>query len=247
MILLSKESGAMEPQVLRGQVIHVNEDGWVVINRGGQDGVSEGQRFVVLGERTPRQIYNPFPSDAAKEQPTLPVVLRADTAYELLRVILVERQCCVAISDRVPPERTPQPFLGPQGELLVYTPPPADWRYDALDLEEESEAAPAEEEAKAEEADESDAAADPTNEAEEGSEAEAEDASEAEDDDPVARQQERLWDGSLPLNAVQVGDEVVMALPYRPGGWEASASAEVSAADAAESTDKPASYDWLKL
>lgn len=235
----------MEPQVLRGQVIHVNEDGWVVINRGGQDGVSEGQRFVVLGERTPRQIRNPFPSDAANEQSTLPVVLRADTAYELLRVILVERHCCVAISDRVPPERVPQTFLGPQGELLVYTPPPADWRYDALDLEEENETVPAEEDAKAEEADGGDAG-DPTNEDEAAGEEEGEEAQE-EEDNPVARQQERLWDGSLPLNAVQVGDEVVMALPYRPGGWETSAQAEASAPAATDAADKSASYDWLKL
>src|SRR5579871_3420312 len=135
----------MEPQVLRGQVIHVNEDGWVVINRGAQDGVSDGMRFAVLGERNARQIRNLFPAGETADKTTRPVVLRADTAYELLRVILVERACCVAISDRVPPERTPQPFLGPQGELLIYTPPSADWRYDALDLEETSDDAPADE------------------------------------------------------------------------------------------------------
>jgi hypothetical protein len=239
----------MEHGVLRGHVIHVNEDGWVVINRGAQDGVSEGQRFAVLGERTPRQIRDLFPAGEANSNAAPRVVLRADTAYELLRVILVERQCCVAISDRVPPERTPQPFLGPQGELLLYTPPPADWRYDALDLEAASEDAPA---AEGNEATEKDAAAeedDPADEAEAENETEIKSDSAAEERaaDLAARQQEHLWDGALPLNAIQVGDEVVLALPYRPGAWEAPAAPEVSAQDAADTQTKPSSYDWLKL
>jgi len=230
----------MQQRVMRGQVIHVNEDGWVVINRGAQDGVSEGQRFAVLGERNPRQIRDLFPSVKAAEQRVGQVVLRADTAYELLRVILVERQCCVAISDRVPPERAPQPFLGPQGELLVYTPPPTDWRYDALDLEEASE----------------DSAADAAEQPADASETapsddlpgEPERASDAEDEgeravDLAARQQERLWDGALPLNALQVGDEVVMALPYRPGAWEAAAAEETAAPAASNASATPATTD----
>ncbi|HEY7355458.1 MAG TPA: hypothetical protein VH590_03295 [Ktedonobacterales bacterium] len=228
----------MEPQVLRGQVIHVNEDGWVVINRGAEHGVSDGLRFAVLGERTPRQIRDLFAAGEGAEKPASSVVLRADTAYELLRVILVERQCCVAISDRVPPERTPQPFVGPQGELLIYTPPPADWRYDALDLDEASEDAP-DEANDAEEADdpaEDEAASEP-----------AADASAEDDADLAGQQQERLWDGALPLNAVQVGDEVVMALPYRPGAWAAPAAAEASAPATADAPTTPSSYDWLKL
>src|SRR5262249_11675454 len=151
--------------------------------------------------------------------------------YELLRVILVERTCCVAVSARVPPERTPQPFLGPQGELLVYTPPPTDWRYDALDLEEGSESAddePAEAKDGGEDAQEEDDAA---TTAEETDELKGEDA--PADEESVAglagRQQERLWDGALPLNAVQVGDHVVMALPYHPGAGEGAASTEAGA------------------
>lgn len=238
----------MEPQLLRGQVIHVNEDGWVVINRGAQHGVSDGLRFAVLGERNPRQIRDPFPTREGADTPDRPVVLRADTAYEVLRVILVERQCCVAISDRVPPERTPQPFLGPQGELLLYTPPPVDWRYDALELE-EGEDVPADEAAEADatgrdEQAEDDAASEGAQE----DEAEAGDAPADEESaaDLAERQQERLWDGALPLNAVQVGDEVVMALPYRPGAWEGSETAASSPAPADAATI-PSSYDWLKL
>lgn len=234
----------MEHQVLRGQVIHVNEDGWVVINRGAQDGVSEGQRFAVLGERNPRQIRDLFSAAGADDQPDLPVVLHTDTAYELLRVILVERRCCVAISDRVPAERTPQPFLGPQGELLIYTPPPPDWRYDALDLEEAPEE-PADESSQPDEA--------PTDAAE-GREAGTPASDEPAADDLAAEQQERLWDGALPLNALQVGDEVVLAQPYHPGAWLAAEADEASAAPAADEapaeteapTDRPA-YDWLKL
>lgn len=235
----------MEPQLLRGQVIHVNEDGWVVINRGAQDGVSDGQRFAVLGERNPRQIRDPFPTREGADAPDRPVVLRADTAYEVLRVILVERQCCVAISDRVPPERTPQPFLGPQGELLLYTPPPADWRYDALELEEGKDSP----------ADEADAASD-DNQAEDDAASESEPEGETRgastpvDEESAAdlaeRQQERLWDGALPLNAVQVGDEVVMALPYRPGAWEGP-EASASSPAPADAAATPSSYDWLKL
>jgi hypothetical protein len=238
----------MEPQVLRGQVIHVNEDGWVVINRGAQDGVSDGMRFAVLGERNARQIRNLFPAGETADKAARPVVLRADTAYELLRVILVERACCVAISDRVPPERTPQPFLGPQGELLIYTPPSADWRYDALDLEEGDENAPVDEAAEAESADEEEQPAEAAaSEAEEASTPAAE-AGEAEEESAAelaGRQQERLWDGALPLNAVQVGDEVVMARPYHAGAWEATAeSGEPATVDAVA---QPSSYDWLKL
>jgi hypothetical protein len=233
----------MDHHLLRGRIIHVNEDGWVVINRGAQDGVSEGQRFAVLGERNPRQIRDLFTAAGAGDQPDLPVVLHTDTAYELLRVILVERRCCVAISDRVPPERTPQAFLGPQGELLVYTPPPPDWRYDALDLE---EAANNTDEAtdKFDETDDEDG---------EAEEVEAEEAPVA--DDLAMKQQERLWDGSLPLNALQVGDEVVQAQPYHPGVWAIPAAGETSAAptetNATPDSDKPptdhAAYDWLKL
>jgi hypothetical protein len=235
----------MEPQVLRGQVIHVNEDGWVVINRGAEHGVSDGLRFAVLGERTPRQIRDLFADSEGNEKPASPVVLRADTAYELLRVILVERQCCVAISDRVPPERTPQPFVGPQGELLIYTPPPADWRYDALDLDEASEDAP-DEATDDEEAEEEEDAEEDASDAQAASEAAA-DASAEDDADLAGQQQERLWDGALPLNAVQVGDEVVLALPYRPGALAAPAAAEASASATADAPTTPSSYDWLKL
>jgi len=233
----------MDPQVLRGQVIHVNEDGWVVINRGAQDGVSDGMRFAVLGERNARQIRNLFPSGEPADKTAHPVVLRADTAYELLRVILVERACCVAISDRVPPERTPQPFLGPQGELLLYTPPSADWRYDALDLEESSADAPTDEAADAEnEGAEDRAAEDSADEADGPAEpALGEGDAEAESTAEVAgRQQERLWDGALPLNAVQVGDVVVLALSYQPGACEGFA-AEAREPAAADASAPPAS------
>jgi hypothetical protein len=227
----------MDHRVMRGQVIHVNEDGWVVINRGSQDGVVEGQKFVVLGERNPRHIHDLYPESAENNRADRPAVLRVDTAYELLRAILVERACCVAISDRVPQERTPLPFLGPQGELLLYTPPPSDWRYDALDLDETQE--------KAGEQDDDEG---------EGDEAEAEasdDAAEESEDtaiDPTT-QQDRLWDGALPLNALQVGDEVVLAQPYLPGAgtWAASsASGENALASPGAPASTPEAYDWFK-
>jgi hypothetical protein len=227
----------MDHRVVRGQVIHVNEDGWVVINRGVQDGVVEGQKFVVLGEHNPRQIHNLYPEGAPQ-----PAVLRVDTAYELLRVILVERECCIAISDRVPQERTPQPFLGPQGELLLYTPPPSDWRYDALDLQDTQPDTEDEDEGEADEDQAEDDAADESERAEAAEDAEI---------DPNT-QQDRLWDGALPLNALQVGDEVVLAQPYVPGAsaWTASnassAPAETSPASSSVTPSTLESYDWFK-
>lgn len=226
----------MDHRVVRGQVIHVNEDGWVVINRGSQDGVVEGQKFVVLGERNPRQIHDLYPESAENSSAAQPAVLRVDTAYELLRAILVERACCVAISDRVPQDRTPLPFLGPQGELLLYTPPPPDWRYDALDLDETQE--------QTDEEDDEDENEGEDAEAEAGDDA----ADESEDTaiDPTT-QQDRLWDGALPLNALQVGDEVVLAQPYLPGAWSASAAAgENAPASANAAASMPESYDWFK-
>ncbi len=233
----------MDQHIMRGQVIHVNEDGWVVINRGTQDGVAEGQKFVVLSERTPRQIHDLFPARSTDGRAS-PVVLQVSTAYELLRVILVESACCVAISDRVPPERTPQPFLGPQGELLLYTPPPPDWRYDALDLDEAEPADHANEDEQAERAPDTDNAG-PTNPANSN-------APKTATIDP-ATQQDRLWDGALPLNALQVGDEVVLAHPYIPGtrtstGTSTSGSLTtgypLSSEGNTPSTPQP--YDWFK-
>lgn len=248
---------AADKLLLRGKVIHVNEDGWVVINLGARDGVQEGQRFAVLGERRPRQIHDPFAPAASRPQSQ--PVLRVDTAYELLRVILVERQCCIAISARVPPERTPQPFLGPQGELLLYTPAPADWRYDAFELEEAAG------EDEAEESDTRDAQpeengaliADAGDQAEDAIE-EVEEAEEIYEEDPaemMARQQEHLWDGSLPLNAVQVGDEVILAQPYSPAGLALLQAMQGSAAETGASLPAlspssdltpPNTYDWMK-
>lgn len=220
----------MDHRVVRGQVIHVNEDGWVVINRGSQDGVVEGQKFVVLGERNPRQIHDLYPQSAENSGAAQPAVLRVDTAYELLRVILVERACCVAISDRVPQDRTPLPFLGPQGELLLYTPPPPDWRYDALDLDETQEKTDEED---VEDEDEDD-------------EAETADESEDSEIDPTI-QQDRLWDGALPLNALQVGDEVVLAQPYLPGAWATGSTASENAPASPEAAaTMPEAYDWFK-
>ncbi len=247
---------AADKPLLRGKVIHVNEDGWTVINLGARDGVQEGQRFAVLGERRPRQIHDPFAPETPR--PASQPVLRVDTAYELLRVILVERECCIAISARVPPERTPQPFLGPQGELLLYTPAPADWRYDAFELEEAAEEDEAEErDMNDEQAEESGVLTAGEGDLTEDATDEVEDAEEVLEDpaEMIARQQEHLWDGSLPLNAVQVGDEVILAQPYSPAGLAllhamqgnaAETSAPLPPLSPSDDLTPPATYDWMK-
>src|SRR5262249_51936744 len=92
-------------------VVHVNEDGWVLINRGRTHGVAPGLRLLVVGSgvRDLRDLYN---SASAGDEP--PVVLRTRRTFELLEVIHVEERCAVAISERVPAARRPQFYAGPE-------------------------------------------------------------------------------------------------------------------------------------
>ena len=71
-------------------VIHVNEDGWVLINRGSRHGVAVGLHLLVVGASI-RDLHDLFAPDASSE--TQPPVLRIRRTYELLEVIYAEEDC----------------------------------------------------------------------------------------------------------------------------------------------------------
>src|SRR5260221_5974870 len=131
-------------------VIHVNEDGWVLINRGTQHGVTAGLRLLVVGAGA-RELHDLFPAGAANAQPTEgegeagaaavdePIVLRTRRTYELLEIVHVEPGCAIAIAARTPTERRPQFYRGLEGDLLVLVPLPADFTYPRAANEEEDQ------------------------------------------------------------------------------------------------------------
>ncbi|WIG58799.1 MAG: hypothetical protein OJF49_001545 [Ktedonobacterales bacterium] len=220
-------------------VIHVNEDGWVLINRGSRHGVAPGLRLLVVGQGT-RELRDLFSAEVAADAPAeaLPVVLRIRRTYELLEVIHAEEQCAVAIAARIPAARRPSVYRGPDGELLVWSPLPADFTWpppgaasDDTDMSGETGASAA------------DAATD-----------DAGGANQVDAPPEESEQDDARWEQALPLNGVNVGDIVLPAIPAT-----SSASAVASATPAAVvSSGAPASahqdtpfdagraYDWLK-
>src|SRR5690349_3781492 len=88
-------------------VIHVNEDGWVLLNRGRRHGITVGLDVLVVGQGV-RELHNLFASeDASADQQDLPVVLRTRRTYELLEIVHVEDASSIAIAKRTPAERRP--------------------------------------------------------------------------------------------------------------------------------------------
>jgi hypothetical protein len=187
-------------------VIHVNEDGWVLINRGARHGVPAGLRLLVVGAGA-RELRDLFPAGATDAQAaqgeeggtTLeePVVLRIRRTYDLLEVVHVEPTCAIAIAARTPVERRPQFYRGPDGDLLIWAPLPADFTYPQPDTEDEDEEPYDQEEADAE--------------GEEG-----EGGPEIDTPPQRADQEDERWEQALPLNGVGVGDQVVPAVPVAP-------------------------------
>ena len=99
-------------------VIHVNEDGWVLVNRGREHGVAPGLRLLVVGQGI-RELRDLFAAGTVDEHAP---VLRIRRTYELLDVIHVEAACAIAVAARTPVERRPRIYHGPDGELLVWVP-----------------------------------------------------------------------------------------------------------------------------
>jgi hypothetical protein len=218
-------------------VIHVNEDGWVLINRGSKHGVAPGLRLMVVGSsiRDLRDLYAP---GTDRDTPTeeLPVALRLRRTYELLEVVHVEESCAIAIAARVPPDRRPTIYCGPEGELLVWVPLTADFTWPRPRDDGAADANQADE---------------PDDQAQD-----RQDGAEADHDTPPEQmeQEDERWELALPLNSVSVGDIVLPALPAASQAATAkdSALATVAASPAAPTDqhttpfDAGRSYDWMK-
>lgn len=228
-------------EVWPAEIVHVNEDGWVLINRGLRQGVVQGLWLLVVGDTT-RELRDVFASD------TLPVLLRIRRTYELLEVVYAEEQCAVAIAARVPRERRPKVYRAPGGELLVWVPLSPEYTWPAV-VEAGAGADAGEERADAQDAgqDLDDGAAD---EGDVGGGAGEQVAADA--DALVDQQDDDRWEQALPLNGVEVGDLVLPAIPVAfAGGAPAHPDAAPGAAAApVEHQDTPfdagRDYDWLK-
>jgi hypothetical protein len=220
-------------------IVHINEDGWVLINRGKRHGVPVGMRLLVIGAGT-REIGDLFAA-GLDEVDDPPVVLRTRRTYELIEVVHVEDASAVAIAARTAPNRRPQFYRGPEGELLVWVPLPPDFTYpkpggeddEMLDDDEDQE---------------------PYDGADETEDATASGTPSTDTPPQRAEQEDERWEQALPLNGVSVGDRVVPAMPASPGQSSAvSDSAAMGNPEAPSSTETSSatfeqgrSYDWMK-
>ena len=220
-------------------VIHVNEDGWVLINRGSEHGVFVGMRLLVVGTGI-RELHDLFAPDSDSD--TQAPALRIRRTYELLEVIYTETGCAIAIATRTPAARRPMVFRGPAQELLVWVPlpegyswPPAGETTPPPDVDDTS----------------ADGAAD-------------DESAEVADEPPEhAPQEDELWEESLPLNSVSVGDIVLPAIPAAPSSRAPATSTTIANATGGTPTDTPPTsqaqaqthttpydegrtYDWMK-
>jgi hypothetical protein len=230
-------------------VIHVNEDGWVLINRGRRHGLAPGLRLLVVSPGA-RELRDLFMAGAA-EGVESPVVLRTRRTYELLEVVHVEEACAVAVASRAPAARRPEFYTGHAGELLVWVPLPADYTWPPRVADDEVEAPDAKVEAGPVVDQADNAEADPAT-------SELDDETGAEDSTPdeppeTGNQEDERWEEALPLNGVQVGDIVVPAIPAATSmsvGAHVAASGTPSTAPGSSSAspDSPwdRSYDWMQ-
>lgn len=228
--------GALWP----ADIIHVNEDGWVLINRGSRHGVAVGLHLLVVGTgvRELRDLFAPgAPSDASSDASSdaaadSPPILRIRRTYELLEVVYAEESCAIAIATRTPAARRPTVYRGPEGELLVWAPLPEGYSW------------PPPNDSTATEPSASDDG--------EATDDDASDVSGAADAPPErAPQDDEPWEEALPLNSVSVGDIVLPAILATPAAPSISPSGATSGAstlahDPASPFEQGRSYDWMK-
>jgi hypothetical protein len=233
-VTTSQPNGALWP----ADVIHVNEDGWVLINRGSHHGVSVGLHLLVVGTGA-RELHDLFAPDASTET-QLPV-LRIRRTYEMLEVVYAEESCAIAIATRTPASRRPSVYRGPEGELLVWVPLPEGYTWPPLNnLASQPSQSPNTSPPWAADDEEGASHADGYSDAEESSDgADAPPERALQDDEP--------WEEALPLNSVSVGDIVLPAAPAAPAapsiGDGTSPSAEPTAGT---SLGQGRTYDWMK-
>jgi hypothetical protein len=225
-------------------VIHVNEDGWVLINRGRWHGVTPGLRLLVVGADI-RELRDLFAPRATDDEP-LPVALRIRRTYELLEVIHAEDGAAIAVAARTPPERRPQIYGGPAGEVLVWVPLSAGFTWPRIAAS-GADAAPPD-------------AAPPDDVLGEVNTTVAGDAAQTENaemlvpktptgDTPpeVGEQDDERWEEALPLNGVSVGD---LVLPATPAAGASLATAVTAARSDGETLGNPfeagRTYDWMQ-
>lgn len=208
------------------EIVHVNEDGWVLINRGSRHGVLPGLRLLVVGDEA-RELRN------TATDGDLSTLLRIRRTYELLDVVYAEERCAVAIAARVPRERRPQAYRAPGGELLVWVPLPPTYTWPtppaSVSVSEEA----ADEQEPDDGAQDEDTVGEPET-------VEIEDA-----ESIAAAQEDDRWEQALPLNGLHVGDLVLPAIPA-PVPTTTDASAEQGSAEHQDTLyDAGRDYDWL--
>lgn len=219
-------------------IIHVNEDGWVLINRGTRHGVAAGLRLLVVasGTRELLDLYRaqdtaPLSALATDEDVGGPVVLRLRRTFELLEVIYAARDCAVAVAARVPVERRPAVYAGSEGEVMVWVPLAPDYVYPHQSA-----------------ADGADDDTDDTEPSDEGDANETPLDTEPATADPEgsANQQDDLWEQALPLNGVNVGDLVMPALPATSASSQNQGNLSTGTSGGT-SLSAGGGYDWMKL
>jgi hypothetical protein len=221
-------------------VIHVNEDGWVLVNRGRKHGIVPGLRLLVVGQgiRELRDLYAQA-DDSASYQPAL----RIRRTYEQLEVIHVEDRSAIAIATRTPPARRPSVYQGPDGELLVWVPLPEGftWPHPSADDGHDDDASDTP----------TDDATDITTDDIDGdtdAQADADATGETADEPPeLGEQDDERWEEALPLNGVNVGDIVLPAIPVA-GAPTSPTTATGSSAEPHPNNpfESGRTYDWMK-
>lgn len=221
--------GTAGGQTWPAQIIHVNEDGWVLVNRGTRHGVLVGLPLLVVSP-APRDLRDLRDVSGDGTPDDAPAALRIRRTFELLEVIHAEEACAIAIAARTPQERRPSIYRGPENEVLVWVPLPPAYTYPDP-LAPDDDAAPA--------------ATD---------DADATDAGDTDDSDSLVSynepptegdQNDRRWEHALPLNGVNVGDNVVLARPITaPGASALSTSATAATND--NPFESGRDYDWAR-
>lgn len=218
------------------EVIHVNEDGWVLVNRGRAHGVVPGLRLLVVGTGI-RELRNVMV--ASDDQP---LALRIRRTYEELDVLYVEETCAVAVATRAPAARRPKFYRGPDGELLVWVPLPEGWTYPH----------PGTDDTVADDADNTDDVHDKQDDTvDEDSDNETGDDDLPDAPPEVGEQDDERWEEALPLNGVSVGDLVVPAIPAAgASATNPTGAAPTPAASGDPTTPNPfeagRDYGWMK-
>lgn len=212
-------------------VIHVNEDGWVLVNRGREHGVAPGLRLLVVGQGI-RELRDLFAEGIVDEQAP---ILRIRRTYELLDVIHAEAACAIAVAARTPMERRPQIYRGPDGELLVWVPLPNTftWPLPGETSNTESDTS---------DADESGGERTAASNAED-----AEDAEDADDAPPErSAQDDERWEEALPLNGVSVGDRVLPAIPATGTAGATGGASGATGSGVGNPFEAGRAYNWMQ-